>query len=186
MFSIQFPHEQLNSFEVCDDIDKCLNRLKFDDKLAVATSRLHIQAMPLHQRIFCFDRSQNIYSYLNSFKIRMDYPKRHDIDKILKEITTAGLVSKWQKDIRRYIKSKKRHSDVHSINITDFYFAFLFAMLLTNLSISAILIEFIIYYKVNSSRSKHYWQFWDKFISGKRYFLLLEPRCDDVIIPFTH
>lgn len=178
----------MDTFEVCTEIDKCLHRLEFSDNnnLAVGISRLHIQAMSLHQNIFCFDRTQNIYSYLNTFMIRSDFPQRNAFNNVLKGIASSGLTSKWQKDIRIYRQLSKHHSEVHSINIMDFYFAFLFASVFLNLSITAIILEFIVYYKFNSPNSKHYWTFWDKLISGIRYFVLLEPNNDDVIIPFTN
>lgn len=38
---------QLDTFEVCNDIDQCLHRLEFDDKLVIATSRHHIRSVPI-------------------------------------------------------------------------------------------------------------------------------------------
>lgn len=182
----QVSREQLDAFEICSEIDKCLHRLEFDDILAVATSRLHIQAMPLHQNIFCFDSSQNIQNYLNIFMIRSDYPNRRAFNNVLKGFITSGIVSKWAMDARRYSETSIRHFDVHSINITEFYFAFIFAMVFISLSITALIFEFIIHFKCHSRNSKYYWTFLDRIISGKRNFLLLEPKNDCATLPFTH
>lgn len=178
----------MHAFEICSDIDECLHRLEFDDKLAVAVSRLHIQAMPLHKNIFCFGPSQNIHNYLNAFMIRSEYSNRHAFDNMMKMVKDSGLISKFQKDLRLHHRKyrSRQITEVHSININEFNFAFLFALFFINLSITTFMFEFIIYYKVQSPNSSRIWVFLDKFICGKRYYFLLEPRNDDAIIPFTN
>ena len=180
----QYSQEQLQNFEVCDDIDECLNRLEFDDKLAVATSRYHIEAMQQQQNIFCFEPSQNIYNYLNTFMIRNDFPMKREFDEILKRIITSGLLSKWQKDMRHYRASIELNTQWKILNFGELTYAFtMFVGLIA--ALMALIAEIYIYKKANSVNATNYWKFWDKIICGKRYYFLLESRNDNVIIPFT-
>lgn len=182
----QFSQKQLDTFEVCSDIDKCLHRLEFDHKFAVVTSRYHIRSMPLQLNIFCFDESQNIHNYLNTFMIRNNFAMKSEFNNMIKRIVTSGLLTKWQKDLRLYYVSKEVYSSGESLSLTDFSYAFFFAIPFLSLSMLIYMSEFLIYCKANSVNATKYWKFWDKLISGKRYWFLVQPKNDDVFIPFTN
>lgn len=190
LFSFEkFPQEQLHNFEVCNEIDECSHRVEFEDKLAVATSKLHIRTMPLQQNIFCYDPSQNIRNYLNTFMIRSDYSKKRVFNDVLKRIVASGIISKWKKDLRLYPETKRKQNseEVRSLRFSDFYFTVVSFIPLVGISIMALTAEFIIHNKAHSMNATYYWKFLEKAICGKRYFFLLEPiinENDDVVIPF--
>lgn len=170
---------------MCTEIDKCLHRLEFDEKLAVATSRYHIKSMPLQQNIFCFDQSQNIHNYLNTFMIRNDFPMKHEFDNILKRIVTSGILSKWRRDLQLYRVSVQFFFEIDSLNLIEFSYAFILLGPFLIVTVFILIVEFHIYKRANSVNTTNFWQFLDKIICGKRCFFLLEPRNDDVVIPFT-
>lgn len=181
-----FQEHLENNFEVCTEIDKCLYRLEFDDKLAVATSRLHVQTLPLYEHIFCFDQTQNIHNFLNVFMIRSDFQMNFSFNNLLKMVVVSGLTAKFQRDLKIHQEKSITFSEAHRINLIDFYFVFVFATFLIILIIIAIALEFIIYYKSRSVNATKVWKTLDKIICGRRFFFLLHPKNDDIIIPFTN
>lgn len=174
IFNFQFSQEQFNSFEVCDEIDECLQRLEFDDNLAVATSRLHVQILPLYSNIFCFDQSQNVFGYYNSFMIRTDFKGKSSFNHIIKSAVVSGLISKIEKDIRFYSKMSTKFIDVEGINGKDFSMTCIFFLPFIVFAIFVAFIEFIIHYKLHSAPDQYLWKFLDKLIDGKRRFFLLK------------
>lgn len=151
----------------------------------MATSRLHVQSLPLHDHIFCFDQFQNIHNYLNVFMIRTDFHMNFAFNKLLKTVVVSGFTAKFQRDLKIHQESIT-FTDVHRMNIIDFFYVFVFVTFLIVLIIVVITLEFIIYYKSSSVNATKVWKFFDKIICGRRYYFLLEPRNDDIIIPFTN
>lgn len=92
-----------DNFEICYDIDKCLAEIAKDLRLAVAVSREHSENSPLMKKtnMFCFTRSHNVYNFLVSILARRDHHILSRINRNIRGILEAGLLSKWQADSQR-------------------------------------------------------------------------------------
>lgn len=90
-------------FEICKDIDQCLAEIAKDRFLAVAVSREHSENSPLMKKtnMFCFTRTNNIYNFLVSILARRDHHILSRINRNIRGILEAGLLSKWQGDSQR-------------------------------------------------------------------------------------
>lgn len=176
----------MDTFEICDEIDVCLNQLDSDRNLAVATSRLHVRSLPLYENIFCFDETQNVYSYLNSFMIRSDFKDKSSFNHMIELAVASGLASKLKNDIRFHTKITTLSGQFGSIRLNDFYFFLclinLPILILANL---VLLTEKLIFKKSHSVNGRSFWKFLEKLICGHRCFCLLKPKNDDIIMPFT-
>lgn len=87
------------NFEICYYTDECLKRLVYDEKLAVAVSRLHAENTPAVSRsdMFCFPRSRNIYSYSIAMPIKLDYHMLPVINYNIRQLFEFGLIERWNK-----------------------------------------------------------------------------------------
>lgn len=159
---------------ICADIDECLQRLEFEDDLAVATSRIHVETLSLRQNIFCFDQSQNIYDYSAAFLIRRDFLMKTQFVDALDNIITSGLISKWRKDLQKHRKSVADFPNVRPLNMADFSYAFIFASFFIPPIVLAAFLEFLIHHKVRSVNAGYFWTVLDRFITGRRYYFLLK------------
>lgn len=101
-----------DNFEICDDIDKCLQEIANDLTLAVAVSREHSENSPLMKKtnMFCFTRTNNINNYLVSILARRDHHLLSRMNRNIRGILEAGLLNKWQAD-------SQRESDLSSVSI---------------------------------------------------------------------
>lgn len=99
MFSFQTSVAVRKNFELCYYTDECLKRLKYDEKLAVAVSRLHAENTPALSRseMFCFPRSRNIYSYSVAMPIKLDYHLLPIINYNIRQLFEFGLIERWNK-----------------------------------------------------------------------------------------
>lgn len=88
-----------NNFELCIYTDECLKRLEYDEKLAVAVSRLHAQNTPAlsQSKMFCFPRSRNIYSYSIAMPIKLDFHMLPVINYNIRQLFEFGLTERWNK-----------------------------------------------------------------------------------------
>lgn len=172
IFLAQFSQEQIKDFEVCHDIDECLQRLKFDDNLAVAASRLHVQTQPFQEDIFCFDKSQNVYDYSAVFLIQRNFPLKSEFIRLFDKIRYSGLIIKWQEDFVEYRRKARESFSEDNISIKALVPTFLY--IATPIISFVFALELLIYQKSHSNNVNQLWINMDKFISGKRYYLLLK------------
>lgn len=177
----QFSQEQIKKFERCSNIEKCLQRLQYDDQLAVATSRLHMKTLSIKDHIYCFDTYQNIYDYSTVIMIRNNFPLKSQFVIILDNILTAGLIGKWEKDLQRRPNVNYTNFEEHAYSMDDFGAIALYLSLILVGSIAAFIAEFIVYYqKISEARkTRHhlinlFWGLCDEFICGRRHYFLLE------------
>lgn len=87
------------NFQLCINTDDCLQHLEYDEKLAVAVSRLHAENTPSisRSRMFCFPPSKNIYTYSVAMPIRLDYHIMPVINYNIRQLFEFGLVERWNK-----------------------------------------------------------------------------------------
>lgn len=175
----------MRSFEICDDIDKCLLRLKFADDLAVATSRLHVKTLSFQQNIFCFEPPETISTYLTTFMVHSDFIFNSQVNSIFSAIIQSGLIAKWKTDLKLEHKTLNYDEEVRKISMADLHFLLIIFTTCMLFSSVVLLYEILINHKVKSNKSARVWKILEKSVCGRRYYFLLQPSNDDVIIPFT-
>lgn len=166
---LQYSWYQMQQFNICKEIDDCLTRLQFTEQLAVATSRRHALSLNLLD-VYCFDRSQDIQTYLNSFLIRTKCKHRTEIDSTMKRIIMAGLVTKWQKDFKKPMRQAENTRSVGIMKLDNLNgFIYLFGLMFGIITLIFFL-EILIFKKSHSRRANRYWKFAHMLINTKRYF----------------
>lgn len=94
--------------------------LKTNHKLAVAVSREQMNniILPLTDTdVFCFPKSQNVFSYSVVMLMRHHHHLTSYFDKIIADILAAGLTFKWAKDSGRIIKNDNMLTDVEQVSV---------------------------------------------------------------------
>lgn len=156
-----------------------MHRLKFTDDLAVAASRLHVKSSVFQKNVFCFEPSENIFTYLTTFMIRTDYSFNRQVRDIFNGIIKSGLITKWKMDLHLNHDIQTNNEEVRKINMVDYHFLLIIFTSCVLLSLAVVLWEILINYKVKSKKCNNIWKFLEKTVSGQRQFLLLEPSNDD-------
>lgn len=87
---------------MCVDIDECLHRLasKETRKYAVAVSRKWVERSQLFaaNKIYCFNKADNIQNYSISLHVRKDFLYIGKVNEIIRHALEAGLIQKWDND----------------------------------------------------------------------------------------
>lgn len=89
-------------FMIHADVEDILNRLNTNEyrKYAVAVSRNWVEksAQFASNKIFCFNRANNIQNYSVSINIRKGFPYIAEVNEIIRNALEAGLIVKWEHD----------------------------------------------------------------------------------------
>lgn len=88
-------------FDVCSDIDECLNRLtsrEYRNAVAVSRKRIESSQLFLSNQIHCFEKTQNIQNYSISLNVRKDFEHMTEVNDIIRQALEAGLIQKWEND----------------------------------------------------------------------------------------
>lgn len=82
---------------VCDDINKCIQKLNNHSKLAVAVSRSHISGYRSAENIdfFCFAKLSSVYSFPVSIVSVHQFHLLPKINQYIGQLLEHGLISKW-------------------------------------------------------------------------------------------
>lgn len=74
-------------------------RLRHDEYLAVAVSRLHAESNSKITRLerWCFYSENNVYSYPVAMPLKLDFELIEQIDDVITNVMEFGLVDKWKK-----------------------------------------------------------------------------------------
>lgn len=122
-------------FEICSDIDECLQRLKLkpNEKYAVAVTRTHAEQSKLFalDKIYCFDREENLQNYSISLNIRKGFEYMTEVNEIIKRTLEAGLIKSWENDgqpVSNSVKLSKHLDDFTVSSIPRLNNATLFAI----------------------------------------------------------
>lgn len=103
----------VSKFQVCKKLDKCLQQIKRNKGTAVAVSRHHALNSPMISPLdmYCFSKSNNIYTYSVTMLVKKQYHLLLKIENIIRGITESGLLSKWQRDSELVVVSTDSDSD---------------------------------------------------------------------------
>lgn len=110
-FSFQTSAMILEHFTLCPDIERCLEELKINMKLAIGLSRQHALNNPRIRRsdIFCFPPSNNIHTYSVLMPTREDFPLLPHIDDLIDRFVEHGLIYLWNRNSQNYTTMRLMH-----------------------------------------------------------------------------
>lgn len=74
-------------------------RLRYDEYLAVALSRMHALNNPKISRLerWCFTQKNNVYAYAIAMPLKEDFVLMKAIDSVITNLMEFGLIDKWMK-----------------------------------------------------------------------------------------
>lgn len=164
-----YPMEMLRNYELCNDIDDCLDQLNWRDDMAVAVPYERIQSSKLlsGSHIFCFNKNDAIYRYDLKFLIRKDFPFFNELNEFIEVSSQAGLINKWLK----MNEKQPKYIDKKNINgkATGSWFVVTGMMLVATLTFFA---ERLIYKKLERPNPSTVWIIGELAIDPERHFLL--------------
>lgn len=168
-----------NSFHLCNKIDECFLQLKFNDYLAVATSREHAMNNPVLPKteIFCFPKTNNIYSFSVSLLTKKYYHLLPQMNSIIRRVLEFGLLEKWAKDnsaatLKLIQNSDSGNDDDQLVVLTVGHITGALIIMFFGYAVAfcAFIGEIIVVKKLTLSTHKLFWSFWDKLFDTKQYF----------------
>lgn len=167
----QYSDEKRNKFLICKNIDKCLAQLQYEQNTAVAVSRHHANNCPLisSDKIFCFDRAENIGSFSVFMLMRENFEFNPQINKLIRYAMEGGLLEKWRADSTMNYKFQKEKGVFKALSIEHLGVGWLVILFGSIASFLTLLIEKFLHYKVLTSRSR-FWIYGEYFFDGARHF----------------
>lgn len=171
IFTWQTSSTIRRNFEMCIYTDKCLKRLEFDEKLAVAVSRLHALNTPIlsQSEIYCFPRTKNIYSYSVAMPIKLDFHLLPTINYYIRQLFEFGLIERWNKlsqsiaaneEIKKILNSASDGKDSSLVVLTVAHImgALLIMFFGHFLAFIAFLVEALVYRRVQKKNCAVFWR----------------------------
>lgn len=96
---IQLPQRMKEQFNVCSDMDECLNRLTSNrNGVAISRKRIESSQLFLSNKIHCFDKTQNIHNYSIGLNVRKNFEHITEVNDIISKMLESGLIQKWEND----------------------------------------------------------------------------------------
>ncbi|XP_065354448.1 uncharacterized protein Ir87a [Calliphora vicina] len=148
-------------FQMCYNIEECLQRAAKDTKLAVAVSRQHSFYNPRIPRdsLYCFDRNENIYVYLVTMLMPKKFHLLHKINPVIQHIIESGHMQKWARDLdmRRKISDeiqRAREEPFKSLTLSQVGGSFAFNGLLLLFASWMFAMEHAVYWCVVKRRTR--------------------------------
>ncbi|XP_037822078.1 uncharacterized protein LOC119610797 [Lucilia sericata] len=148
-------------FQMCYNIEECLQRAAKDTKLAVAVSRQHSFYNPRIPRdsLYCFDRNENIYVYLVTMLMPKKFHLLHKINPVIQHIIESGHMQKWARDLdmRRKISEeiqRAREEPFKSLTLSQVAGSFAFNGLLLLFATWMFVMEHAVYWLVVRRRTR--------------------------------
>lgn len=160
------------NYHVKDDPDEHLRLLKAHDKIAVAISRL-TAANDQHNSksdIFCFEESQNIYSYLISLYIRKGHPDSQMITTLTKMAFESGLFVKWKSMAQVPTKREVEDLSLFSLKLEHISASIFIYVSTIILAIGLFVAECVVHWQVNQPNPKRHWVFFNFLMVGQRMY----------------
>ncbi|XP_037941632.1 uncharacterized protein LOC119674560 [Teleopsis dalmanni] len=147
-------------FEMCLNIEDCLNDAVNDINLAVAVSRQHYLYNPRipRDRLYCFNRDENLYVYLVTMLMPKKFHLLHKINPVIQHIIESGIMQKWERDLVTE-RNKKYHNDPNEktfrgLNLSQVGGSFLFAAVLLLFALGVFLLEVWVYWMVRKRKTR--------------------------------
>lgn len=177
MFRKQFSDDQIQSYEICSEIDTCLNRLISDEKLAVAVSKQYVESIPIRSQFFCFETFARIQAHQKSILIRNDSIFIAEINMTIGNLFDSGIMFKWLKDFRL---QEAVTNEVEMANALYVIIVFVGVILIMPLLI--LCFEIVVFKKCREKNTRNFWKYAEWLIDGERHLFVLDQNfvCDKI------
>lgn len=162
-----------------NDTNAYLRQLKWDDKLAVATT---IEQMPpsFESMAYCFDYFENFYEYSLSILMRKDFPLSAELNEFIQQASDNGFIAIWlkQNQLQSPIQTEIDKKEFQPVNMDTMYYLVIFYLVISVGLLLIVTAERFIYEKVRCENSAKIWRVLEMAIDPYRYlFLCSEKIC---------
>lgn len=141
--------------------------------MAVGGSRQHILNSHFYSpwTMFCFGSDQSVVSFQPRLMIRMDFPRKSRIDRIIQNAFECGLFEKWNRDSQRKKQHIVRYDEETPLTSKNYSFMVLIFGSGLIMGTLALFSEIIISRNMMKSRRWRMWEYFEQFLDGKRNHL---------------
>lgn len=171
-FILPLQINNIHVHSICTEIDQCLNDIKNNNKLVVATSKNHVNLLLSETDIFCFPNSNNIHNASIGFLIQHNYHLLSHINYAIQNSLEFGLINKWKMTYHQNNardKNKIMSSNVTVLKINHLFLGMLAIAIGWILGGGALFFERWLYYFVQQENPKWYFVFLEMLINDDRY-----------------
>lgn len=163
----------LQRFTVTEDMNKHLQQLNWDDKLAVAVSIKRAEYVKLNASMsfHCFNHPNKIYEYSTKFLLQRNFTFANELNRFIEQASDGGLINKWQRSYR-FLDKEEIQRNFDSVKAESLILELIVHCTLSALACMILLLEKLVHKKVRMQASSPLWQFIQMAIDPERYFLL--------------
>lgn len=164
----------LNKFQICNNLDQCLNGLVDNTKLAVAISREHISHISsnMSSKMYCFESDENFYGYSLTFFVRKNSNYLNSLNDFILKANSGGLINRWQSKYKVRVENDPEETAYEKITQSHLRGVLWIGSLLYTLSILSLGLERIINRRVRNPNRSRFWTIAEMLIHPDRQFLL--------------
>lgn len=161
----------MRKFSVTKDLNKDLQQLYWDRRLAVAISTEHARYVRNSKNLefYCFNHPNKIHEYSTKYLLRHNFPFLKELNRFLKQASDGGLIAKWIKTCPHAAKKITNMKPFEDGSIIVELFIHNTAIIVAFI---VLIIEKIVHKKVHTQGSGRFWSFIQTLIDSERYFLL--------------
>lgn len=175
---LQYAHEMIDNFHVCDDINTCLTHLKRPEnyKMAVGDSRFHLLSSSAYSpsSIHCFDDSESISTYQVALFHKKDSQIEAMINRIIRNLFEFGIFNKWS---QTYLRKKHIDSDEipPQMTVQHLLLPIIFLMgTLIPLATIVFVLELVTFAKIKQRRPSRAWSFSHRMLTAERFYFQMK------------
>lgn len=151
-----------------------LNRLDWNDKLAIATSLERVRNDRYFPKfIHCFGDLNNIQKYPMRIFMRNDFPLRSDLNRFIGRLSENNLITRWMKQhsFGSRVENERQFRYIE-IAIDDYLVIGLICVCVLILACIVFALERLVYKKARTCSATRFWRYLEMVIDPYRYFFL--------------
>lgn len=123
-------------------------------------------------KVYCFEKNKIVHSFATSFLVNKNFVHLNQLNEFIQHAIAGGLIEKFHvpdkiRPIRRY-----KERTFEQISLEHFYGLFFLTFIQLSVSLICLILETIVYKKVNEPNRSRFWKMAEMFIDPKRYFML--------------
>lgn len=157
----------MTEYEICVNLDQCLQRLAIEKKLAVATPRIRQRAIQ-KSHLYCFDESQSTNTYFVAMYVNRRFYYWKQVHVLTERFFEAGLFQKWTKD-SKLKEVALGNQQIHKLSFQTLLGAFFVYSLTFFGAIVALAGEIIVHKEARRQNAGTYWIISDRVFDNNRY-----------------
>lgn len=164
----------MRNFKIVNNTNQYLNALKWENKLAVATSMELIR----HGRfkhlshIYCFDKSnESIYGRSLSILVRNNFSQLNELNRFIDLAKSSGLINQWLKQYQVFTEIPLKY-EYTPFQLDSIMFELVIYIGIASLATIVLVLELIVNKQVHSPNARKFWRYIEIVIDPYRHFLL--------------